>query len=243
MPRYPINRATNFIIEDESWQVIEYDHTSVPGTIYLSLTENKVNMIYDDLVNDIADTDKLAHYELSVPAETQDFILNKPINPSFTLTKNGIPCTLDYILLPTDKTMVKIVNNQLIGQKEGKTQLIVQLKDYPNIFQYIDINLASSVTTFSAYIEGPAQIRLDREAQYTLKGTDEISGNVTYSLSNIDTNDPKIKLASIISIENDTCTIRANDKNKLTTNSNPFILTATYNGVDYTKEIQIIPLW
>ena len=49
MPRYPIDRATNFIIEDESWTVIEYDHTSVPGTIYLSLTENKINLIYDDL--------------------------------------------------------------------------------------------------------------------------------------------------------------------------------------------------
>ena len=51
MPRYPISRATNFIIEDESWTVVELDHTSVPGVIYLSLTENKVNLIYDDLVN------------------------------------------------------------------------------------------------------------------------------------------------------------------------------------------------
>ena len=41
MPRYPIDRATNFIVEDESWTVVEYDHTSVPGIIYLSLTENK----------------------------------------------------------------------------------------------------------------------------------------------------------------------------------------------------------
>ncbi len=71
MPRYPINRSTNFIIEDESWSVIEYDHTSVPGTIYLSLTENKINMIYDDLVNKVADTDKLANYKLLVPSEPQ----------------------------------------------------------------------------------------------------------------------------------------------------------------------------
>jgi hypothetical protein len=67
MPRYPIDRATNFIIEEESWQVIEYDHTSVPGTIYLSLTENKINMVYDDLENNIADTDKRAKYELVLP--------------------------------------------------------------------------------------------------------------------------------------------------------------------------------
>ena len=43
----------------------------MPGTIYLSLTENKINMIYDDLVNKVADTDKLANYKLLVPSEPQ----------------------------------------------------------------------------------------------------------------------------------------------------------------------------
>ena len=37
MPRWSIARSTNFIVEDESWSVVEYDHTSVPGIIYLSL--------------------------------------------------------------------------------------------------------------------------------------------------------------------------------------------------------------
>jgi hypothetical protein len=62
MPRYPIDRATNFIVEEESWTVEEYDHTSVPGVIYLSLTESKINTIYDDVKNNIADLDKLAQY-------------------------------------------------------------------------------------------------------------------------------------------------------------------------------------
>jgi len=67
MPRYPIQRATNFIVEEESWNVIEYDHTSVPGLIYISLTENKINSIYDDVNNNIADLDKLAKYEILLP--------------------------------------------------------------------------------------------------------------------------------------------------------------------------------
>jgi len=70
MPRRPIDRATNFIIEEESWQLIEYDHTSVPGTMYLSLTENKINIIYDDVENNIADLDKRAKYELLLPPTT-----------------------------------------------------------------------------------------------------------------------------------------------------------------------------
>jgi hypothetical protein len=91
MPRYPIDRATNFIVEQESWTVVEYDHTSVPGVIYLSLTEGKINSIYDDVENNIADTDKIANYELSIPEEKQNFAIGDIINPTFTLTKNGIP--------------------------------------------------------------------------------------------------------------------------------------------------------
>jgi hypothetical protein len=60
IPRREIDRGTNFIIEDEGWKLVEYDYTSVPGVMYLSLTESKINLIYDDLDIDLADTDKLA---------------------------------------------------------------------------------------------------------------------------------------------------------------------------------------
>ena len=48
----------NFIIEDEAWTVIECDWTSVEGVIYMSLTESKVNYLYDDREADVADTDR-----------------------------------------------------------------------------------------------------------------------------------------------------------------------------------------
>ena len=39
-----VDRGINFIIEDESWKMVEADFTSVKGIIYMSLTENKVNL-------------------------------------------------------------------------------------------------------------------------------------------------------------------------------------------------------
>ena len=42
----------------------------MPGIIYLSLTEGKINKIYDDIESNIADLDKLANYELSIPEIT-----------------------------------------------------------------------------------------------------------------------------------------------------------------------------
>lgn len=231
MPRYPIDRATNFIVEDESWTVVEYDHTSVPGVIYLSLTEGKVNLIYDDLENNIADTDKLARYELLTPTETQIFTIGEVISPIFTLTKNGIPVKMEIEYIPKDKQIVKFVNEELTAVGEGETDIVIRLKDFPSITNILHIEV-SDQKNFTAYISGADTIRLDREENYQLITSSEIDGIVNFSINNI-------KLAAIVKVENNICTIHANDKNLL----NTFTLTAEYNGEVYNKVIAIIPLW
>lgn len=231
MPRYPIQRATNFIVEEESWNVIEYDHTSVPGLIYISLTENKINSIYDDVDNNIADLDKLAKYEIILPDGEQNFSIGDTINPKFTLTKNGIPFDTEIELLSNNKQLVKNINGELIAQAEGIVDIIVKLKQYPEIQKTLSINITSAQMEFSAYIEGADTIRLDRKVAYYLQGTKEIDGEVIF---NIDSS-----LASIIETNNNSCVIQANNKNKL----GNFILTATYNNKVYEKNIQVIPLW
>lgn len=231
MPRYPINRATNFIVEEESWTVVEYDHTSVPGVIYLSLTEGKINSIYDDLKNNIADTDKLANYKIIVPAEKQNFAIGQTIIPSFTLTKNGIPIDAEIELLPTDKKVARIIDGALTAVGNGETKIMVRLKDYPSIFDYIDVVIDTEPEVFSAYIEGKDSIRLDRESAYKLIGTNDLDDEVEFS---IDTT-----LATIKKIDSTSCLIHTNNKNLL----GSFTLTATYKGTSYTKEISVIPLW
>lgn len=232
MPRYPIDRATNFIVEEESWAVIEYDHTSVPGTIYLSLTENKINSIYDDMVNNIADTDKLAQYQIAAPEDKQIFAVGDPINPVFTIMKNGQIFTGEYELLPTDKQYARMVDGVLTACAAGDTAIIVQLKEFPQIQQTIDITIGSEEQEFTAYIEGPDNIRLDRYATYILKGLGTINGDITFEL------DSKL-YGEIARVENNQCVIHANNKNEL----GEMTLTATYDGKEYTKTIKVIPLW
>ena len=82
MPRRDeLTLGLNILVEEESWVVVEYDHTSVPGVMYISLTEGKVNSLVDDLENNIADTDKIAVYELSMPPINQIFELGAHIQP------------------------------------------------------------------------------------------------------------------------------------------------------------------
>ena len=231
MPRYPINRSTNFIVEEEAWTVVEYDHTSVPGVIYISLTEDKINSIYDDVENNLAETDRITQYDLSIPSLVQSFAINEIIAPKFTLTANGIPSDESVTLISTDKSIARNINGQLTAIANGTVDIIVQLTNYPNIQQTLTIQVGGE-KEFSAYIEGNATIRLDRESTYSLVGTDDIDGDVSFSLE-------ETALAKITKVENNICTILANNVNELGT----VVLHAQYNGNDYTKQIEIIPLW
>ena len=235
MPRREVDRSTNFIVEQESWSVVEYDHTSVPGVVYISLTEGKINSIYDDVENDLADTNMIADYEVIMPQDKQIFKVGEPINPKFTLTKNGKPCELEVTLLPTDKSIAKIIDGTLTAVSSGATDIIVQLKDYPDIQLTISIEVGEAEQEFSAYIEGVDKIRLDREATYTLVGTEEITEPVKYYFDYLDGEE----IATIVSNEGASCVVRANARNKL----GKLVLLAVYNHKVYTKDITIIPVW
>lgn len=231
MPRYPVDRATNFILEEEAWTVIEYDHTSVPGIIYLSLTEDKINKIYDDTINDIADLDKLAKYDILAPEEKQVFKIGEPINIQFTLTKNGIPIDeeIEYSSLNEDIARIDRTTGQLMAIKEGTADIIITLKKYPTIQRHIAIEIADENQTF-AYLEGNSAIKLDRVSEYVLKGIDD--GDVIFTIDNQE-------LVIIVSQEKNKCVLRANAKNRL----GAITLTAEYANKIYKKEISIIPLW
>jgi len=249
MPRYSIDRATNFIVEDESWTVVEYDYSSVPGVIYLSLTETKVNMIYDDIENDVADLDKMAIYDLSIPDGVQTFKVNEVINLTFTLMKNGSPTNEEVEFISTNKRIAKPMHidiiNQETGEKESKealvaiakgtVEIIVQLKKYPKIYKKVTITVDSAEKEFSAYIEGPNSIRLANKATYYLKGTEEINGEIEFIINDT-------KYAKIVEFVENGCKVEANSKNLLTDQS-PITLMALYQDKVYKKEISIIPLW
>ena len=184
MPRYPIDRATNFIVEEESWTVVEYDHTSVPGVIYLSLIEDKINSIYDDVENNVADLDKKAKYSFIIPdAVPQIFTLGAHIEPFFTIMKNGKPYLnkpeeqeekakqLEYII--EDKKIVKNIDGALIAVKKGTTQITAIIKNAPEVTQVITVRIGEQEeqTEFSLYIEGNDKIRLDHKENYVFQYT------------------------------------------------------------------------
>ena len=241
MPYYPIERATNFIIQDESWQTIEVDFTSVPGTIYLSLTENKVNLKYDDLVDDIADTDKRAQYELQIPEQTQTFGVGDIIDPTYTLTKNGIPFDGEVELIPSKPSLITFnAEDKMVAAAAGELEFTVRLKDYPSIVAKNTISIIiNNENNFTAYISGPDKIRLAAAAKYILDSSSEIT-NVEFYFKDANHNHVNHNtFAMIESQNNNQCIIKANEHNQL----GEINLYANYDNVEYEKKIKIIPLW
>lgn len=239
MPRWPIARSTNFIVEDESWSVVEYDHTSVPGIIYLSLTENKINTIYDDTDNSIADLDKRAKYQIITSPTVQRFSIGDEITGLiYTVMKNGVPfIPKEVIYTTTDKSIVRKKDGKLVAVGSGTVQLEITIPECTDIAPetlFIPIEVSEETTEVSYYIDGPDTIRLDREAKYTIQSNNgEVVIATNFSISNE-------TYATVQYIEEDkNYIVKANKKNLL----GAVTLTADVDGKTVTKNISIIPLW
>lgn len=239
MPRWPIARSTNFIVEDESWSVVEYDHTSVPGIIYLSLTENKINTIYDDTDNSIADLDKRAKYQIITSPTVQRFSIGDEITGlTYTIMKNGVPfIPKEVIYTTTDKSIVRKKDGKLVAVGSGTVQLEITIPECTDIAPetlFIPIEVSEETTEVSYYIDGPDTIRLDREAKYTIQSNNgEVVIATNFSISNE-------TYATVQYIEEDkNYIVKANKKNLL----GAVTLTADVDGKTVTKNISIIPLW
>ena len=229
-----VDRGTNFIVEDENWKMIEADFTSVSGIIYMSLTENKVNMEYDDLEVDIADTDKLLF-----PTLEPVYNIGEEIVPNFTeQTLNE----WEIVLTPNDTTCVEFnESGHLVAIAAGNVVIQMRLKNYnaddPRraIVKEFSITINESTDDAQLYIYGPDKVRLDRYANYVLAA----EGAEDNPISNVTMFIQSGEEYGTLAQDNDTYILHANNKNVL----GKLVLVAIYNNKEYTKTVEVIPLW
>ena len=195
-------RGITFIIENEGWLVIECDWTSVEGIIYMSLTESKVNYQYDDRDIDVADTDRW-----KFPTLQPLYIVGDKIVPQF---EAGTLNEWEIELIPTDTSLVEKdeSDDHWRAIAPGKLTFVMRLRGRAAVTKEYEVLINTPNIEFSAYIDGPDEIKLDRYCTYTLNGTSAILGTVEFTL--VDT-----QLAVISETKTNECVIHANAKNKL----------------------------
>lgn len=233
MPKVEIDRGTNFIIEDEGWKLVELDWTSVPGIIYLSLTESKINYQYDDIDVDIADTDKL-----QFPALAPIYSVGDVLDPDFgEFTFNE----WEVELIPQEGAeYLELRDDKWVAIAPGNVTIIMQLRNRKAVQKRFELAIKELDSDFMAYISGADTIRLDRESAYELVSEGNIY-NAEYSLAE---ESQQLAILKKLPEEQSQSTtskiiVRANDKNKL----GDIILIARYGNKEYRKTIKIVPLW
>lgn len=232
-------RGITFIIENEGWVVIECDWTSVEGIVYMSLTESKVNYQYDDREIDVANTDRYKFPTLPTLYKVGDQIV--PQFEAGTLNQWEI-----NLIKPDD---CDFINDAFQATGPGQCIITMQLKNRPAVTKTVEITINPIETDFVAYIKGPDQLRLDRKDYYTLVSDDgyindaEVSFEIQLDPS---AKKPPSDYATLVPALDDNGEVvsnkyilHANAKNKL----GSVVLVATYQGKEYTKTVEIIPLW
>lgn len=231
-------RGITFIINDEGWTVIECDWTSVEGIVYMSLTESKVNYLYDDRDIEVADTDRYKFPELPTIYKVGETIV-----PQFEAgTLNQWEIKLEK---PED---CDFIDNNFVTTGVGQCIITMRLKNKPTVMKTVEITVLPLEEEFVAYITGPDKLRLDRQDEYKLTSESYIDDSqVTISIqADPGAKKPPSDYATLRQSLNDqgevvpnSYILHANAKNKL----GKVVLVASYNGVEYTKTVEIIPLW
>ena len=228
-------RGITFIIENEGWQIIECDWTSVEGIAYMSLTESKVNYEYDDRDIDVAETDRYKFPELPTLYRVGDTII--PQFEADTLNQWEIE-----LKKPED---CNFIDDEFKATAPGQCIITMVLKNRPAVTKQVEI-IINEANEEVLYLKGADQVRLDRYATYELVNNEDVPviGQVEFSIEN-KTNEKEslATLAPAYDKENNELlyanVLHANAKNKI----GEVILTAMYGGNTYTKTIKIIPLW
>lgn len=241
-------RGITFIIENEGWQIIECDWTSVEGISYMSLTETKVNYEYDDRDIDVAETDRYKFPVLPALYRVGDTIV-----PQFepdTLNQWEIEMRpSDFNLMteePESDNKEEKWFSELHTKNAGQCIITMRLKNRPAVTKTVEITI-NAANEEVLYLKGADSVRLDRYTTYELVNEEDdtpVVGEVSFNVEN--KTDEKLPLATIAPAydrENNQLlyanVLHANAKNKL----GEVILTAEYNGQTYTKTVKIIPLW
>lgn len=222
---------TKFIVEQEGWYVVELDKTSTDGVMYISLTEDKVNLVNDDIVNEIGNADNLAKYEFIFPLAEETFTVGMPVEIDYSIMKNGSVVS-EPVELVLPKTDIIGYNDGgiLTALKEGEVEVLIQLKSDPSISTSRKVVVSNEIE-LTGYIKGNDNLRLDRQATYELITTTDNPNEVTFSLEG--------DLASIIETSTNSCVVKANAKNKL----GMVTLHVSSGSLELEKTIKIIPIW
>lgn len=228
MPYQEIRKNTEIIVFDEAWRLVDYDKISVPGIIYMSFTETKLNEMTDDLHEQLANVDRQQAWSINAPDKIY-LSVGDILKIDYTISKDGIIKNED--VNPEFALGDGFIVNkygEIIADKQCETLVTLS---YKNALKTVLVSISKAKP--AGFITGNDYIRITKTSEYE------------FVMSGVEFNEPlnfissNEELATVLTQGYNTCKVITNKKNKLGT----FTLSVIYDGVKYEKEIKIISLW
>lgn len=247
-----IEVAMRFIKMDKAWKIVGIDKSRT-GLIILHC-EKDLFLTYDDRENEIADTDKIAVWEIYINEENQQIAVDSDFTYTATIYKNGSEVQDAILVWESSDTNVAIVNNGLVaGVTIGNAIISVHIQDKPTINTSLQLEIIESVPDvitykmWCSYTDGSGKSYTDFSVLYGYEkwyGTEKyINGaladhNDTYTFSLNPNGTPSNKYEYTV-IDDYKVKIKANGY------GNTVKLTATSNesGESVTQDIQLKSLF
>jgi len=239
LPFKTIPKNQKFIIQNEAWRMVEKDLISANGILYMSLIEDNVDRMDDNVSLDIANYTTLNNSYIDIGITS----LSIETGESFTFTpilyKNGERIEgATFVLSTVDNPVYYNINNLTItGITNGSGVLIIS--DSNSLLSTtcnINIISTSNITNI-LLIVGDENIKWGRTRTYTVFhhiGNTPVEINSTFTLLNNSNN-----FVTISSYDNTSCTLIANTSGL----TGVVTLKATTIYGDITKDITVVSIW
>lgn len=236
-----IKIGQRFLLSGRAWYVIEYDITSVPNIMYLTLTEHKIDRVDDDAEGGVADVTDLNRFRLSVGTSAIEVEVGGTFEFTPLLKEDGELVVRPLIYTLANESLADIVVGdgvvRLTGAAEGETTLTIAMEEAPEVAFALSVTVRAEAVVEDYYeIRGSDFIRLGQTSEYSI-----------YRVGETETLIP-ITSFSLSKSNYVTGAIGADGKLKLKANDDMrtgnVVLTVVYgSGEILTKTISIKTLW
>lgn len=237
-----ITIGAKFLISERAWIVVEYDITSVPGIMYVSLTEDKIDRMNDDVILGVAEYDNLNNHKISISEDSIQIVVGESyfIHPEVYYMDQWADVAVGCKILDETIGVALVAGSkiEIFGLALGNTSIRLFLKDEPEVFLSIPIEVVAVSNTTPEYrIFGPEFIRLGMSAQYILQEISSINNELPITTYSFDKSE-YVKG----SINNGVLTLTANEKGNM---GNVVVTVTTIDNpaLSVSKTISIKTLW
>ena len=160
-----------FIKMDKAWKVVGVDKSRL-GIVILHCEKDLFGS-YDDRINEIANTNLIAIWEIQINEENRQVALNKEFTFTATVMKNSTEYQGAVLVWESSDENIAVVNDGVItGVAIGSVEISVYIQDKPTVKTNIQIEVVESIPDvitykmWSSYTDGSGKSYTDFSVRY-----------------------------------------------------------------------------